>query len=326
MVKNKKTGKQSTALWQNRYSRPDRITIADLVQYKQYDQAIPLRSQTIAGLQAGGHRSLFRGRGMEFLEARPYQPGDDIRHLDWRITARLGKPHSKIFQEERERAVLLYIDLSATMFFATRCAFKSVVAAHSAAAIAWNACRAGDRVGGFLAVGEDSIEIRPRKGKRGLLHFLHQVHTAPVWTAGQRQANTCMAQGMRRFRRVARAGSLLLILSDMRGFDSNTEIEIGQLSRHNDVILCHFFDTFEHTLPQQKTLALTNERDIRHVHTGNALFRRQYAQQFMLRQQYLQTLALKNGIHYIPVPTDKDPIETLRYGLTQGPRQKADTV
>ena len=321
MAGNRKKSPEQHAQWKKRYSRPDAVTIADLVQYKQHDKAIPLRSQAITGMQAGGYRSPFRGRGMEFVEARPYQPGDDIRHLDWRITARLGKPHSKIFQEERERAVLLYIDLTSTMFFATRCAFKSVVAAHAAAAVAWNACRLGDRVGGILALGDTSSEIRPQKGKRGLLHFLHRVHGTPVWQQTHRPPNILMAQELQRLRRVAKPGGLILIFSDMRGFNSETELEAGQLSRHNDVILCHIFDIFEQTLPDQGTLPVTNGRQTMHVQTGSSRLRTQYEQQFYLRRQYLQNLSFKNGLHYLPLPTHEDPIETLRRGFTRRPMQ-----
>ncbi|MBY0274525.1 DUF58 domain-containing protein, partial [Candidatus Binatia bacterium] len=101
-------------------------------------------------LHAGAYASAFRGRGMEFDETRAYQPGDDVRAIDWRVTARTGRVHTKLFHEERERPVLLLVDQRMHMRFGTRDAFKSVVAARAAATVAWAARDQGDRVGGLI--------------------------------------------------------------------------------------------------------------------------------------------------------------------------------
>ncbi len=122
--------------------------------------------------RAGGYLSGFKGRGMDFEEVRAYQPGDDVRLIDWRVTARTGKPFTKIFHEERERPVFIVVDLSATMFFGTKTAFKSVIAAKVAALIAWAAVKNGDRVGGIFYGGENCHELRPKSRNRGVLPFL----------------------------------------------------------------------------------------------------------------------------------------------------------
>ena len=106
---------------------------------------LPMHSPAASAL-AGAYRSRFRGRGVDFLESRNYQPGDDIRNMDWRVTARTGKPHTKIFQEERERPVLIVLDAGPSLFFGTRRQLKSVAAGKMAAAIAWAAVRRGDRI------------------------------------------------------------------------------------------------------------------------------------------------------------------------------------
>ena len=120
----------------------------------------------------GAHDSRFRGRGMEFAESRIYQPGDDVRSIDWRVTARTGRPHTKLFQEERERPVILLVDLGASMFFGTRKAFKSVLAAETAALIAWAAMHGGDRVGALVAGRSAHMELKPVAGRRGVLRVL----------------------------------------------------------------------------------------------------------------------------------------------------------
>ena len=101
-------------------------------------------------LRAGQHLSKLRGRGMDFAEVRHYQAGDEIRHMEWRVTARTGRPHVKLYQEERERPVIILADFSPSMYFGTRLAFKSVVAARLAALLAWTVVKQGDRVGGLL--------------------------------------------------------------------------------------------------------------------------------------------------------------------------------
>ena len=125
----------------------------------------------------GGHTSRFRGRGMDYLESRAYQPGDDIRSMDWRVTARTDSAHVKLYQEERERPVVVMIDLGPGMFFATRGAFKSVIAARAAALIGWAAIQNGDRIGAFLFNGGHH-ELRPLGGQRGVMRLIRQLVAA----------------------------------------------------------------------------------------------------------------------------------------------------
>src|SRR5262245_26271451 len=108
------------------------------------------------------HQSPVRGRGMDFSEVRGYQPQDDIRRMDWRVTARTGRPHIKVYQEERERPVVFLVDFSASMYFGTRIAFKSVVAARLAALLAWTVNQQGDRVGGLLYSANLHKELPPK--------------------------------------------------------------------------------------------------------------------------------------------------------------------
>ena len=144
-------------------------------------ELVALRRQRVAharqcGAQAstplaGAHTPPLRGRGMDYAESRVYQPGDDARAIDWRRTARSGKPHTKLFREERERSLLLLLDTHACMRFGTRARFKSVQAARAAALAAWTAARAGDRIGA-LAFGALRDAVTPHGGMRGVLGAL----------------------------------------------------------------------------------------------------------------------------------------------------------
>ena len=134
-------------------SHPDqgvRLTVDELLALRRDALGLDLTSRyRVSSTLAGGYRSKFRGRGMDFDEVRTYQPGDDIRNIDWRVTARTGKPHTKLFKEERERPVFLLIDQSKHLFFGSRNALKSVVAARAASLLVWASINAGSRIGGI---------------------------------------------------------------------------------------------------------------------------------------------------------------------------------
>ena len=139
---------------------PASICAARLIALNRESRGLSLRAGLISAAQAGDYQAAVKGRGMEYDESRPYQAGDEIRHIDWRVTARTGKAHTKLFREERERPVWLWIDFRAPMFFATRGRFKSVLAAELAALFAWTAARQGDRVGGMVFAEATRHELR----------------------------------------------------------------------------------------------------------------------------------------------------------------------
>ena len=139
-----------------------RLTIDELLALRREALALDLSSNyRVSSTLAGGYRSKFRGRGMDFDEVRLYQPGDDIRNIDWRVTARTGKPHTKLFREERERPLFLLLDQSKHLFFGSRVAFKSVIAARAASLLIWASITAGSRIGAVLFDDSGHLEHRP---------------------------------------------------------------------------------------------------------------------------------------------------------------------
>ncbi len=155
-----------------------RVTVEDLIELQRHAGKIDLtHARSARARLAGNHLSRFRGRGMDYQESRAYQAGDDARSMDWRVTARTGKPHVKLYQEERERPVVLFLDLNPGMFFGSRGMLKSVVAARAAALIAWAAAAHGDRIGGLLFNG-GYCDLQPRGGKHGVLRLIRQIGRA----------------------------------------------------------------------------------------------------------------------------------------------------
>ncbi len=209
--------------------------------------SLPMRRPTVSAL-AGAYRSRFRGRGVDFVESRNYLPGDDIRNMDWRVTARTGKPHTKIFQEERERPVLIVVDASPSLYFGTRTRLKSVAAGQLAAAVAWAAVRRGDRIGAFLFAPDGHRELRPAGGRRGAMRVIQGlVDWLDPETA--HPGFEPLSSSLERVRHAVRPGSLVLIISDFFNLDEQCHRHLSRLRQHNDVIGCQVMDPAEQFLP-----------------------------------------------------------------------------
>ncbi len=241
-------------------SQPHRASLPELLALAGSARAVHLRAGRFHATTSGDYLSPFKGRGMEFDESRVYQPGDDIRNIDWRVTARTGTPHTKLFREERERPVFVAVDLRASMFFATRVAFKSVQAVRLAALLAWAAHQQGDRVGGLVFGDQDHAELKPRRGRAAVLRLLDLMAEHPAWEdrpAAAPQPEAVDAT-LARLRRMVRPGSMLFVVSDFRGFPATAERHLVQLTRHCETTLMHVYDPIEAELPPPGRYGFSN--------------------------------------------------------------------
>jgi uncharacterized protein (DUF58 family) len=268
--------------------------------------------------QSGGYVSRFKGRGMEFDEVRLYQPGDDIRSIDWRVTARTGKTHTKVFREERERPVFISVDNRFAMHFATRGVFKSVLAAKLAGLLAWAAEYHGDRIGGQLFSEHECRELKPQNGRHAVLRFLNAIvcgsgFSRPVNELATKAASAhTLEQVLARLTQHAHPGSLVYIISDFRGINDQAETHIAKLSRHCEVVLIFIHDPLESSLPAKGRYRFTDdERDVV-IDTGDQQRLLSYQQRFVQRLQRVQLLAKKRGLAFIQCSTTEDPIQCLR--------------
>lgn len=258
--------------------------------------------------------SRYKGKGMEFEEHRLYQPGDDIRSIDWRVTARTGIPHTKIFREERERPVLFCVDYRRPMFFATRGVFKSVLAAKAAAFLAWSSNHHGDRVGGLVFSEFEHQELRPQRGKAGVLKLIHALVEADT-TRRAAVAPVAMDIPMARLRRVVLPGSLVCIVSDFRGLNERAESHLLQIARHNSVWLLFVYDAIETALPPPGAYRVSDGAKTALIHTRSADFRQTYKARFKQRRNHLESFCRRHGMSLIPLSTDSDLLQVLRNEL-----------
>jgi uncharacterized protein (DUF58 family) len=255
---------------------------------------------------------------MEFDESRPYQPGDDPRSIDWRVTARSTTAYTKLFREERERPVLVVVDLRSTMHFATQGCFKSVNASRAAALIAWAAHHRGDRLGGLIFGDTTHRELKPRLGRRAALRFVHELVGHADW---QHRDNVVtedaepLTQAMSSLRRVARPGSLVVVISDFQGFTRSAQSYLSSVARHNEVLAVFMNDPLERDLPPPGRYRIVSPDDELAIDTFATAARRDYHNAFEQRAEELEIFCQRYGVHLMPMSTDDDPISTLQTAL-----------
>ena len=273
----------------------------------------------LAQLQ-GGHRSAQRGRGLEFEEVRLYAPGDDARSIDWRVTARRGKPHSRMFREERERPVWIVADLHAGLFFGSRRQFKSAVLLRAAALLGWVAAVGGDRVGAVIADGATEPTILPPRGREaGVLPMLDALVRAQPRAPGA-TVQSGLGQALTLLRPLLQPGSLVLVLSDFPALDAETEQMLSAASVQNDCRLLWITDPLERNgLPAGahrvgllgKLWWMDGERS-----------RKAWQAAWNEREQKLTALAARLNLPLVRLDT-ADPVPDRLIGLLKEPRWAA---
>lgn len=304
------------------------ITLQDLLLQRHAAKTLEylVHNRSIAGT-SGLHLSKMRGRGVDFEEFRPYQAGDDIRLIDWRVTARTNRPFTKVFREERERPVIVAVDQTHNMYFGSQVAFKSVIAAQAAALFCWLAIDNGDRVGGLVFSDWNSSLVRPKRSRRSALHLLNQVFTynqqlqevkdpenhqeiAPGFKPG-------LAHALGQIRRITKPGSTLYVISDFSTMDEKALQYLNQLSRHNNVICCMIYDALEETLPVPGIYSITDGGRKGALNTHSNKARNRYKQQFKQRIEGLESDLEKLKIRLIKLRTNEIVVEQVRQWIAK---------
>ncbi|MDX1695353.1 MAG: DUF58 domain-containing protein [Ketobacteraceae bacterium] len=274
---------------------------------------------------AGSHHSSFRGRGIDFDEVRIYEPGDDVRNIDWRVTARTGKPHTKLFREERERPIYIVVDQGQSMFFGSQEAFKSVVAAKAAGYLAWGSREHGDRVGGFIFNDNEVQEIRPKEGKKGIQQYLrlliqfNQKLTAEGIASGKRSAFINALEGVKR---VIRPGSLAFVISDFKHFDDITLQHFSLVARHSDIVCIQVYDPLEQQLPPPGSYSFTNGQRAVTVNTHSKDLRKHYRLRFLEHQDRIRQQLASIAIPLIEISTADSVADVLNSSLGMKARSR----
>ncbi len=278
-----------------------------------------LVNTTFSGLYA----SVFRGQGLNFEEVREYREGDDIRNMDWKVTARTNEPHLKVYREERERSVVLCVDHGPHMFFGTRGTFKSVQAARAAALLGWAANSVNDRVGGMLFGDADTglVHFQPTKDRRAVWRLLKEMAN-PVRRA--QRGIDCIDLVLKRADRGSGTGSLIFVIGDFNRDLQGLDKTLGQVCQKHSVVLIPVDDPADREIPSVgRALFRDAEGRMVEIDTDDADGKRAFTERWEARRATLNKLANRLGVAVIPVQTSHDVHYSLMSGLALRARSRA---
>lgn len=289
------------------------VTLTELLQLSSNGRSFSLSALRRTHLQTGQHQSRLLARGMEFAETRRYQHGDDIRNIDWKVTARTGKTHTKLFAAEKEKRILVAVDLQSSMFFATRGLFKSVQAALMIGTVAWSAALKGDRLGGIIFDGTNTFESRPALGKKGLFPFLQGLADRVTINRvrGAMPTEEAMDSAITHLHRITKPGSLVFFASDFRHLSRSAHNLLMQISLHSDLCLCFIYDPLEKELPEKGLYPLTDNKTEYELNCDIKTNREKYKERFFERREKIAALSRQGHIHFIECSTEDDNFEIL---------------
>ena len=295
------------------------VDLEQLIALEQKGRKVSLLPrQPVHSLLSGRYASRMRGRGLNFEEIRDYRSGDDVRSIDWKVTARLQSPHVRVFNEERDRQGLLVVDQRLSMFFGTRRAMKSVTAAEIAAVVAWRILSVGDRVGGIVFNDRSIEEVRPQRSRRIVLQYLtklaEQNQALGVGRGITRDA-TMLNRALDRIRRVAPHDATVVIFSDFDGADETTRHAIAALAAHNTVIAVLIHDPSQSELPAAGRMTVTDGELQIALDVAHGSTRQNILDMSKIRLRNVLEWTRDFGVPVLPLSTAEEPVNQLHHLL-----------
>ena len=292
------------------------VSLDDLIALEYHGRKVSfLPHQPVRSLLSGRFASRMRGRGLNFEEIRDYRPGDDVRSIDWKVTARLQKPHIRVFNEERDRQTLLVVDQRLSMFFGSRRAMKSVTAAEAAAIGAWRVLGAGDRIGAIVFDDRELTEFRARRSRSTVLQILTAIvarnqalGVGRGLSASPSMLNNALQQAQRR----ALHDAVVIIISDFDGADDDTRKMVGAMARHNDVVALLVHDPLQSDLPASASMTVTDGELRIHLEVGRESVRTSILEASQARLQTVFAWTPELGVPVLPLSAAEDTAQQLR--------------
>jgi len=302
-------------------TREDRIREEGV--YVELDELVALRHvarhttllprQPVNSLLAGRRASKLRGRGLDFDELRAYVAGDDVRRIDWRVTARMGKPYVRSYKEERDRPVLLLVDQRRGMFFGSQLAFKSVVAARLAALVAWRVSAVGDRVGALVVGETEQWSLRPARSEANVFRLLEMlVQAGRALPSAKTAEGDVFGAALAQLVQVAPHDALVVLISDLRGVSPDAAATLANVRRHNDLLVAWVVDPLESALPDVGLAGVTDGESQISLFTSDQKLRRDFSQAFAGDRQRVAELCARSGAPYFELRTDRPLLEQVQ--------------
>ena len=258
---------------------------------------------------SGRFASRLRGRGLDFEEARPYVIGDDIRNIDWKVTAKTNKTHTKVFTEEKEKPAFILVDQSPSMGFGSTSKTKSVIAGELASLIAHKIKKSGDRVGGMIFTGIDYDLVTPKRDPKNLIYFLQKIVTAnqKIYEHKEFDFEKSLLEVISKLNNVITHDYLVFIISDFYRYSDSVVQYLSQLSLHNDLILIKVFDQMEELIPEEK-IVVTDKKHQYNINGKNKKLREDIKTDFNTNYKNFKSELEKYEISMFKINTS-EPVE-----------------
>ena len=279
------------------------VSVRELIEQQRYVPYLSMSENMMTSDRAGDVKSVFKGRGMEFEEVRAYNFGDDIRDIDWRVTARKAEPYTKLFREEKDREIVVLLDLSTSMVFGTRGELKSVAAAKLAALIGWMTLKNKDRFGLLLFDGKETIYYKPQNNQKSLM-MLFQVIADKTKQVLKENYQGDLSAALKMFELSHKGQGTFFVLSDFYNVSDKFFKNIAALSRQHKVYCLRVFDVLEDIAPSDGVYAAQNAEQKVIFNTSSEAFRTAYRQYFAMQRQNFQINCQKFFCRYLEIRTD----------------------
>ncbi len=238
------------------------LTLENLLKFEWFSSVVNLGTgkKKSNSVLSGRYASRLRGRGLDFEEARPYVIGDDIRNIDWNVTAKTGKTHTKVFTEEKEKPAFIFVDQSPTMGFGSQNKTKAVIAGELASIIAHKIKKKGDRIGGMVFTGDNYDLVTPKRDSRNIIYFLQKIVDAnrSIYNPKTFDFEKSLPEVIAKINNVVTHDFVVFIISDFHRYNKAVLQYLSQLALHNDVVLIKVYDPLEERLPSEK-LVVSNK-------------------------------------------------------------------
>lgn len=297
------------------------VTLDDLVKL-QFDQHrfSFLPNQPIHSLLSGRHASRLRGRGLLFEELRRYRPGDDIRSIDWRATARMKKAHIRVYSEERERTVLLVVDQRNSMHFGSRRATKAVAACELAALGAWHVLKAKDRIGAIIFNDEETVVVKPHRSRANVHRICSELvrMNQKLDIHSNEENSSALNEAMDKASALAKHDVLVVLATDCFGADDETNRIATRIAKHNDMLACLTYDPMGIRLPVGSGLSVSDGKNTVQL-PDNSKFQKDYEAQFVEWGQLIRSRFQSLKIPVLPICTHDPVVDQVLQALGYAP-------
>lgn len=279
------------------------VSLEDLIKQQNYLPYLQLKNMQVTSSLSGDVKSAFKGRGMELEEVRAYAFGDDIRDMDWRVTARKSEPFTKIYTQEKDREVTVLADMSASMVFGTKRELKTVSVAKIAALLGWYALKNKDRFGALIFDGKSSQYFKPQNNRQNLTSVFKALEkTSKAVLTDSAQGDISEALKVLEFHQ--KGQGIIFILSDFSSFDQQKFKQLAAISKHNRVYCLHIFDVLEEIAPPSNEYTAEYGTQKLTFDSSPDSFKYEYQQYFAKRREFLRKNCHKFSCKYSEIRTD----------------------